>query len=684
MTFPYSASHKILLLALLLWPLAPWAQSTVFEEAGRIPDVRVLIDVSGSMKQNDPRNLRRPALELLVQLFPEQARAGVWTFGQWVNMLVPHGVVDPAWRAQAMAAAPQINSVALFTNIPEALARALDDLDQLQPDYRTSVILLTDGMVDVSKDPAVNRAARERLLKELLPRLREAGVTVYSVALSPHVDRELLERLALDTGGLFAVASTADELSQVFLRAFDAAAPAEQIPLEGRRFLIDAGVDEFTLLAFRDEGADSVLLAPDGQRLTAASTADGRAWFRGQSYDLVTVRKPLAGEWEMQSELQPGSRVTVVSDLNLAVKRLPQNLFAGDTPALTIALTEQGEVITNPDFLGVVSVGLDVQRSDDDQAWSDNLSAVEPSPADGLWQPALVMFDKAGVYDLRVSVDGKTFQRQQRQTVTVRERFELAVDDSEAPVRYRVSLQINNPELDVDATQVVATLRDPENNTTRHVLPGDADRRWQLVVDEALAAPGMYQVVFAIDGVYRSGDRFVRTLEPVLIPHGELPQPVPADDPPAADIEAQPEPAAEAEPEVAPEPTPATPAAEPLPDGGGDNSKYLLYGGLAFVNLCVLGLGFMAYRMVMASGQSSVLEESDDEDVEDAASDGADGLAAAVEGLALDDLAMTDGDDSGPEDSTPDAELLDLSDLPDDAIDIDSDTGPESGPDKKA
>ncbi|RLA17269.1 MAG: hypothetical protein DRQ56_09430, partial [Gammaproteobacteria bacterium] len=33
-------------------------------------DVRVLIDVSGSMKQNDPRNLRIPALKLLVNLLP--------------------------------------------------------------------------------------------------------------------------------------------------------------------------------------------------------------------------------------------------------------------------------------------------------------------------------------------------------------------------------------------------------------------------------------------------------------------------------------------------------------------------------------------------------------------------------------------------------------------------------------
>ena len=45
------------------------------------PDVRILIDISGSMKQSDPTNLRAPALELIVQLLPPGSKAGVWLFG---------------------------------------------------------------------------------------------------------------------------------------------------------------------------------------------------------------------------------------------------------------------------------------------------------------------------------------------------------------------------------------------------------------------------------------------------------------------------------------------------------------------------------------------------------------------------------------------------------------------------
>ena len=40
----------------------------------RLPDVRLLIDVSGSMRESDPNNLRQPALDLMLRLLPENSR----------------------------------------------------------------------------------------------------------------------------------------------------------------------------------------------------------------------------------------------------------------------------------------------------------------------------------------------------------------------------------------------------------------------------------------------------------------------------------------------------------------------------------------------------------------------------------------------------------------------------------
>ncbi|MEQ8661285.1 MAG: hypothetical protein RLW62_10740, partial [Gammaproteobacteria bacterium] len=51
-------------------------------------DVRILVDVSGSMKQNDPRNLRVPALRLVSELLPAGTTAGVWLFAEQASVLV--------------------------------------------------------------------------------------------------------------------------------------------------------------------------------------------------------------------------------------------------------------------------------------------------------------------------------------------------------------------------------------------------------------------------------------------------------------------------------------------------------------------------------------------------------------------------------------------------------------------
>ena len=93
---------RFLAVALLMFCPLLAAQDSASQGPKQLPaDVRVVIDVSGSMKQNDPSNLRQPAVELLVQLLPEGSKAGIWTFGRYINMLVPHRPVNDEWKRNA-------------------------------------------------------------------------------------------------------------------------------------------------------------------------------------------------------------------------------------------------------------------------------------------------------------------------------------------------------------------------------------------------------------------------------------------------------------------------------------------------------------------------------------------------------------------------------------------------------
>jgi hypothetical protein len=57
-------------------------------------DIRVIIDISGSMKKSDPLNLRVPAMKMLNGLIPEGSYAGVWNFGRGGKLTKP-GVNKP-------------------------------------------------------------------------------------------------------------------------------------------------------------------------------------------------------------------------------------------------------------------------------------------------------------------------------------------------------------------------------------------------------------------------------------------------------------------------------------------------------------------------------------------------------------------------------------------------------------
>src|SRR5690554_6147167 len=126
------------------------------------PEVRVIIDVSGSMRVNDPEQLAAEALELLVALIPSGARAGIWTFGERVANPLPPAGVNQEWRQRMRALTPLLVDYQQFTDIESAIQQVgvapLDsDTNQIH------LLLLTDGMIDLPAwrggKPAIDHAS---------------------------------------------------------------------------------------------------------------------------------------------------------------------------------------------------------------------------------------------------------------------------------------------------------------------------------------------------------------------------------------------------------------------------------------------------------------------------------------------------------------------------------------------
>jgi len=258
-------SRKIIIILLVTWPLA-WGAPVIAAIASPQSDIRILIDVSGSMKLNDPRNLRQPSLRLITGLLNDGNNAGIWTFGQYVNMLVKQGPVNDEWKARARSASAEINSYGLRTNIEGALRDATWDwMRPTEHQQQQSLILLTDGLVDIADDNDLNQASRKRILDDILPRLQQAGINIHTIALSEDADTELLAQLSTATQGIHTNVKTSKELERVFLRLFEASTASETLPLNDNRFKVDKSIHEMTLLVFHQSNAKATHISqPDG------------------------------------------------------------------------------------------------------------------------------------------------------------------------------------------------------------------------------------------------------------------------------------------------------------------------------------------------------------------------------------------------------------------------------------
>jgi len=382
------------------------------------PELHVLIDVSGSMRQTDPTNLRRPALRLLGDLLPPAARIGIWFFGDRITPILPTKIASNATKALVRNTAAKIRSNEPFTDIPAALEAAATGWGS---DTDRNILLLSDGMVDISKDKAINEQAQARLLNEIVPRLQAAHIRVHTIALSKDADSKLLAEIANRTGGIFVAADSAAALQRAFLKIFEAAAPRDGLPLVDNKFMVDKSVKELTILAFRDkEGRPNSLKMPNGKLVDENSShaLPNWRWDASGGRDLITIEQPQDGEWQIIGAKDPDNRALIITDLKLNVTAIPTRIYPGEVINSTLQLTNHDVPVTQLALTQTIKAVIQ-ERKDTEviQSIPLNDSGADPDimGGDGKFDFQLNLIDPAGVYSMVATAESPTFQRSWRQ-----------------------------------------------------------------------------------------------------------------------------------------------------------------------------------------------------------------------------------------------------------------------------
>ncbi|MBY5930660.1 VWA domain-containing protein [Halomonas sp. DP8Y7-3] len=431
------------------------------------PDVRVIVDVSGSMKTNDPNKLAGSALDMLVALLPGGVNAGIWTFGQSVDNPLPPARVDAQWRERALALPPALEQYQQYTDIEAALSTAA----AAEAEGWRHLVLLTDGVIDLApgngSKPEIDLASRARLVDSVVPALADQGVAIHAIAFSDGADVALVERLAQRTGGLAAVAETPNALLGAFLDIVERIFPVDQVPLQDQRFTVDASVDDFSALVFHEPGQGEVtLVAPDGRRYTRDTAPAGVRWQREPRFDLIQVPRPEQGEWRIEGPVADDSRVTVNSDRQLVTGALPATLYSGFSVPLSVRV-EQGDDVMVPEGLQVTA-----ELTGEAVEGSHVVSLVNQQ---GVFRADLAAPAGVGAARLVITAEADDFHRQRVQAVNVLPAIGVALDRQQRSV----SLVAEHPRLEHGNTRFEAEL----TGQPLEVKPA-GDRRWTLQLPE--------------------------------------------------------------------------------------------------------------------------------------------------------------------------------------------------------
>lgn len=437
-------------------------------------DIRLLIDVTGSMQEFDPQNRRASALTLMQGLLPDQAQAGVWTYGRYVEMIVKWGRVDARWRATAASAIAKIHSNARLSHLEQALARARVGWQKPDAKTRRVLLLITGSGVEVSPDQAKDDASRERIVSQILPELQNAGARIHVVALGAARNDALLRRLAVATDGGFTAVDEGNDLRRAMFDACLQILAPMSGEFNGNEFEIDAEVQQLTLMLFRSgEGQPALIIPPDSPAIGAQKPRAAR-WLSGDGFDLVTLNRPEAGIWRIDASMDAGNRLLLQSDMALQVGAIPAQITPAEALDLFAELHHKGKKIRRNSYLRFVDFKLThVDADGDAQVYTLEHSSVRKDKGRYLLQvePGLA----EGRHDFIFSASSNSFQRRRRFTTEVQWPVAVAIEAGSGAGLFDLRIQARQAYVKPDGLVAEVQIEAPDGSRETVILEHLAD-----------------------------------------------------------------------------------------------------------------------------------------------------------------------------------------------------------------
>lgn len=324
--------------------------------------------------------------------------------------------------------------------------------------------------------------------------------------------------------------------------------PSQEASELKNRFRIDHMVDSMTLIVQRQFGSGPVVIVlPDGSKWHAERHPESVQWVDGLSGDIITIKNPLPGPWQLIGRVVDGSTIKKVSELGIWVEEFPQPLYQGERLKVTSHLLADEKRLRMPglDYLVEWSAKFISEHQAGDEnfaagtrvvgSYKDNGESLDERPDDGIFTGNISLNQPWGRYNLVVKAQNDVFSREAIYPFYLSPSpIDIAVIEPADPIneRWKLLIEAQTDHVQLNQTHLDLELVGPAGFQLPLIINGLLEAETELILPE-VTDYGSYRIKGMAMSTLVSGREIVLTLPERFFNLIEPPKPPPP--PPTAE-----------------------------------------------------------------------------------------------------------------------------------------------------
>ena len=297
-------------------------------------------------------------------------------------------------------------------------------------------------------------------------------------------------------------------------------AKQQKIKLLSNRFRVDQAVDALVFIIERKpNSAPIILVRPDGSKLYATRPVDGVNWVDANAGDMIEIKQPMIGPWQIIGDILPSSEIRLATSLALKVREFPNELFVDEIIKLTASIEFNDKLLTLGQVDDLINLNVYLRSTNDESSpnfgagtftigqYIDDGMALDERKGDGVFTGKLDLDKPIGPYTMLVRAGNKVFEREYQQSVYLRPQ-PVTIDLISAAIDGYYALRFITNEQAVNLSQMAMQVIVQHPDESKEHISITSLAPTHLLRLENVVNPGRYKIDVEVFGTTLTGREF--------------------------------------------------------------------------------------------------------------------------------------------------------------------------------